>query len=51
VEAEELDASVCNLHLCEGEGVAPGGQLPRGGERVSLTIRRVLKVLKNVLRL
>jgi hypothetical protein len=49
VETEELDGTVCNLHLCEGRGVAAGGAVERGGERVSLTIRRVLKVLKNVL--
>ena len=39
-EVEEVDASVVNA---EEAGVEVGQQLPRGGERVSLTVRRVLR--------
>ncbi len=49
VEEEEVDESVCNVAQC---GLEEGTlHVGRGGERVSLTARRVLKVMKNVLRL
>ncbi|KAK9829179.1 hypothetical protein WJX72_004348 [[Myrmecia] bisecta] len=48
VTEEVIDASVANASAC---GLAIGSGLPRGGERFSLTIRRVLKVRKNLLRL
>jgi len=36
---EDIDASVVNTQQA---GLQPGQQLPRSGERVSLTVRRVL---------
>lgn len=38
-EVESVDDSVVNAAAA---GLAPGAALPRGGERVSLTVRRVL---------
>lgn len=40
VHVDTLDASVCNAAAC---GLRPGAGLPRGRERVSLTVRRVLR--------
>ena len=37
---EPIDDSVVNSEQC---GMALGSRLPRGGERVSLTVRRVLR--------
>ena len=37
---EDIDGSVVNAAAA---GLQPGQRLPRGGERVSLTVRRVLK--------
>lgn len=52
VEEEVLDASVANLAQYSSTlGLQEGDKLPRGGERVSLTVRRVGRVLKNILRL
>jgi alkylated DNA repair protein alkB family protein 6 len=45
VETEAIDGSVANAQQC---GLVPGDALPRGGERVSLTVRRVLKVHKGL---
>ncbi|KXZ45946.1 hypothetical protein GPECTOR_49g530 [Gonium pectorale] len=47
VYEERLDESVANLHMY---GMEPGGLLPRGGERISLTVRRVARVLPSLLR-
>lgn len=38
-EVESIDASVVNAQQA---GLAIGQDLPRGGERISLTVRRVL---------
>jgi hypothetical protein len=52
VEEERLDESVVNLHLCGlPSDVGVGSTLPRGSERLSLTVRRVEKVVKNVIKL
>ena len=52
VAEEGLDNSVCNLHLCPTEIQAlAGGTLPRGTERVSLTVRRVPRVIKGFMQL
>jgi alkylated DNA repair protein alkB family protein 6 len=48
LETEHIDASIVNG---EGVGLQPGDELLRGGERISLTVRRVLKVKKNLLQL
>ena len=40
-----MDATVVNAGAA---GVAAGQALPRGGERVSLTVRRVLRTFKGV---
>lgn len=50
VEAEKLDASVANLHCHPELGLTHGSVLPRGGERVSLTVRRVARVMPSILR-
>ncbi|PNH04054.1 putative alpha-ketoglutarate-dependent dioxygenase ABH6 [Tetrabaena socialis] len=47
VQEEVLDGSVANLALC---GAEEGAVLPRGGERISLTVRRVARVLPSLLR-
>ena len=47
VACEVLDASVCNAYQC-GVQAGAGELLPREGVRVSLTVRRVLKVMKNL---
>lgn len=39
-EVEDIDATVANV---EAAGLQPGQRLPRGGERISLTCRRVLR--------
>lgn len=50
VEEEELDPSCVNLASCSGIG--PGtASVARSGERVSLTVRRVARVVKNIVRL
>jgi hypothetical protein len=49
VAEEVLDGTVANLHL--HPEVAPGSSLPRQGERISLTVRRVLKSLPHLIRL
>ena len=48
VEEEQLDDSIANLHM-----LPPSSEhsLPRQGQRVSLTVRRVLRVRKSLLRL
>mmetsp|Transcript_28745 Transcript_28745/g.80933 ORF Transcript_28745/g.80933 Transcript_28745/m.80933 type:complete len:236 (-) Transcript_28745:383-1090(-) len=45
---EVVDKHTMNL---EAVGLRPGDALPRGGERISFTVRRVLKVKKNLIRL
>jgi len=56
VEDERLDSSICNLHCCP-ESVrelavgGAGGSIPRGCERVSLTVRRVPRVIKGFVHL
>lgn len=47
-ESEVLDATVCNLNVC---GLQQGHVLSRDAERVSLTVRRVERVMQNLLRL
>ncbi|GIL86600.1 hypothetical protein Vretimale_11510 [Volvox reticuliferus] len=47
VKEEWLDGSVANLHMY---GILPGTALPRGGERISLTVRRVARVMPSILR-
>lgn len=42
---EAVDASVANAARC---GLQIGSTLPRTGERVSLTVRRVLREFKGV---
>lgn len=44
---EALDESVCNLHLCPPW--LAGGVVPRAGERLSLTVRRVPRVIKGLM--
>lgn len=44
---EALDESVCNLHLCPP--LLAGGVVPRAGERLSLTVRRVPRVIKGLM--
>ena len=46
--SEVLDATVCNWVAC---GLQPGQTLVREGERGSLTVRRVERTVKNLLRL
>mmetsp|Transcript_8418 Transcript_8418/g.25460 ORF Transcript_8418/g.25460 Transcript_8418/m.25460 type:complete len:296 (-) Transcript_8418:53-940(-) len=47
VESELLDQSLVNLHMVPPEAAAAaGGALPRRATRVSLTVRRVPKVIK-----
>ncbi|MEW5302657.1 MAG: hypothetical protein WDW38_011615 [Sanguina aurantia] len=48
VEAETVDATVAN---CKQSGVLHGDSMLREGERVSLTIRRVVRVFKNMFKL
>jgi hypothetical protein len=45
VEEDVLDSTVENV---EATGLQPGDMLPRSGERVSLTVRRVTRVLAAV---
>lgn len=47
-EVENIDGSVVNAAEA---GVTVGQRLPRGGERISLTVRRVFKTLSLGLRL
>lgn len=47
-DTEVIDASVANAAAC---GFQAGDRLPRGGERISLTVRRVCKVFSNLLKL
>ncbi|GLC61181.1 hypothetical protein PLESTB_001728400 [Pleodorina starrii] len=47
VSEELLDESVANLDMY---GLSPGTTLPRGGERISLTVRRVARVMPSILR-
>ena len=47
-DAEVLDATVCNLEAC---GLQQGHVVSRDAERVSLTVRRVERVMPNLLRL
>eukprot|EP00873_Tetraselmis_striata_P024315 jgi/Tetstr1/444579/TSEL_032430.t1 len=47
-EVEQLDDTLMNT---QATGLKPGDALPRAGERISLTARRVLKVKKNLLKL
>lgn len=47
-ESEVLDVTVCNLEVC---GVQQGHVVARDRERVSLTVRRVERVMPNLLRL
>ncbi len=46
---------MCNLHLCPNELLAmhlEGGVLPRGAaDRISLTVRRVPRVIKGFMRM
>lgn len=49
VAEEQLDPSVANLHLYPD--LTPGSSIARAPERISLTVRRVEKVVKNVIRL
>lgn len=46
VEEEQLDGSVVNL---AAHGLQEGAALPRGGERVSLTVRRAAKTVGSFL--
>ena len=48
VEEDMLDDSVVNL---EASGLQLGGRLKREGLRLSLTVRQVLKVKQNLLKL
>ncbi len=48
VEEERLDDSIANLHMLSPD---VEHSLPRQGQRVSLTVRRVLRVRKSLLRL
>ncbi|KAG2483009.1 hypothetical protein HYH03_018089 [Edaphochlamys debaryana] len=48
VHDEVLDDSVANLAACGID--QPGGTLPRGSERISLTVRRVARVMPSILR-
>ncbi len=41
---------MANLHCHPELGLAHGSVLPRGGERVSLTVRRVARVMPSILR-
>ena len=45
VHEEQMDDSVANLAMCPPEVAAAGGAVQRGGERVSLTVRRVAKTV------
>jgi hypothetical protein len=47
-EIESVDSSVVNAQQA---GVQIGDQLPRGGERISLTVRQVLSTIRLGLRL
>ncbi|KAF5834153.1 hypothetical protein DUNSADRAFT_9272 [Dunaliella salina] len=49
VDADHLGNNIVNLHM--HPELALGSMLPRGPERVSLTVRRVEKVVKSLLRL
>ncbi|CAD7700562.1 unnamed protein product [Ostreobium quekettii] len=48
VVEDRLDPSICNLAVC---GMETGMRLPRVGERVSLTVRRVKRVQRNLIKL
>jgi hypothetical protein len=50
VHEERLDSSVCNIQHCPPElaQLQPDGTLPRGGIRISLTVRRVPRVIKGL---
>ncbi len=50
VEAELIDDRVANLDAHPELGLRVGARLPRAGERLSLTVRRVLRVRRNLLR-
>lgn len=45
---EDIDSSVVNTEVA---GLQQGQQLPRGGERISLTVRRVLRTYSVGIRL
>jgi hypothetical protein len=47
VGEELMDESLVNLDMY---GMSPGQTLPRGGERISLTVRRVARVMPAILR-
>ena len=51
VDAEALDASIVNLDKHLELQLHMGGVLPREAERLSLTVRRVLRVQRSLLRL
>lgn len=51
VDAETLDAGIVNLEKHPELELHVGGVLPRGAERLSLTVRRVLRVQRSLLRL
>ena len=51
VDAETLDAGVVNLDTHPELQLRVGGVLPRERERLSLTVRRVLRVQRSLLRL
>ncbi len=48
VSTDVIDDTVCNAHAC---GMRRGAELVRPGERVSLTVRRVERVMPRLLRL
>lgn len=48
VDEEAIDEFVVNS---TATGLKCGSNLPRGGERISITVRRVLKVKRNLIRL
>ena len=48
ITADEMHGGIANL---EWTGLQPGDIVERKGERISLTVRRILKTRKNILRL
>ncbi len=45
VHEEHLDDTVANLGMCPPEVAVAGGTVQRGGDRISLTVRRVAKTV------